>query len=157
MSKSVKIKKIRKRPFWLSVLCICSFIGSSFGFLIALISIINPTWLSFASQIPGYTSIKSLTIQSIALYPYIKMLLYLFSFWGALLMFKLNRKGFYIYASAQIALLIVPFFAWNETPIIVLLSDLSDYIFTFAFIGSYALYIRDMSINRTQAPEGKVK
>lgn len=157
MSKdsNIQTKRTRKRPLWLTILCLCSFIGSSFGFLIAVISVVNPEWLSFANQIPGYTSIKSLTIQSIAVYPYLKMTLYAISFWGVFLMFNLKRKGFIFYSAAQFLLLVLPFFAWNETPMIVFLSDLSDYIFTIAFIGSYALYLRDMKNN--QEPAGKVK
>lgn len=137
----------KKRPFFLVLLTILSMCGATLGILISVFSIFDVEYVKLFSRIPGYTSIYSLSARASFLYPFVKLIIYLVSFFGAFLMFNLCRNGFYFYIFAQLSLLIIPYFMWNSEPIVVFLTDLPDVIFTVAFIGAYALYLSDMKGN----------
>ena len=149
--------KKRKIPVILSGLTILSMCGGLLGVIIGLISVINIELIKIFARIPGYASIYSLTKESILLYPYVKMLLYGVSFIGALQMFRYRRAGFFKYSIAQIILLIIPYFMWNQIPIVVFFTDLPDMIFTFAFIGTYSLYFIQKEIKVDQDESGTEK
>lgn len=121
-----------------------SMLGGAFGVLLGVLSAIDPELISFASRVPGYASIKSLTTDANIVYPYLKIVLYGFSFAGALLMFMLRKRGYMMYAIAQSLLLIIPYLTWNKEPVVTFFTDLPDMIFTIAFIAAYALYLPEM-------------
>lgn len=157
-----KEKRKRKRSIVFISICILSMLGGALGVFIGIISLIDIDLLSIISRIPGYTSIKSLTFGSSSIYPYLKVLLYGFSFTGVLMMFLLKRQGFIIYSIAQIILLIIPYFVWNLKPIVVFFTDLPDMIFTFAFIAAYWIYLPNIKAQDSTESEisegiGKVK
>lgn len=129
-------------------LCIMSMAGGAFGVLLAVLSMIDPELISFASRIPGYVSIKSLTMGAHVSYPYFKFVLYALSFTGALLMFLLKPRGFYFYSISQLLLLGLPYFTWNLSVTYTFFADLPDMIFTFAFIAAYAIYRPAIPVNQ---------
>ncbi len=137
--------KTRKKSILFVALCAMSAMGGAFGVLLGVLSIIDLDLISFASYVPGYTSIKSLTYGASSLYPYAKVVLYGLSFAGVIMMFQLHKRGFYFYAVAQIILLIIPYLMWNQLAALVFFSDLPDMIFTFAFIGAYSIYLPTMN------------
>lgn len=143
--KEKKKKRIKtKRSIIFRALCIISMGGGILGVFIAALSIIDLELLNLIHRIPGYTTIKSLTWGSVAIYPYLKIVLYGASFTGALLMLMKKKKGFIFYSAAQIILLIIPYFTWNLKPIVVFFTDLPDMIFTFAFIAAYWIYYSEI-------------
>ncbi|PKP05098.1 MAG: hypothetical protein CVU11_01495 [Bacteroidetes bacterium HGW-Bacteroidetes-6] len=136
--------KKRKKSVLFIALCVMSAMGGTFGVLLGVLSIIDLDLITFAARVPGYTSIKSLTYDASTLYPYAKIVFYGLSLAGAIIMFQLQKRGFYFYASAQLALLIIPYLMWNQPAALVFFTDLPDMIFTFAFIGAYAIYLPAM-------------
>lgn len=143
--------KTRKKSVLFIAMCVMSAIGGTFGVLLGVLSIIDLDLISFASRVPGYTSIKSLTFGASSVYPYAKVVLYGLSLAGAIMMFQLRRRGFFFYAAAQLLLLIIPYLTWNQPVALVFFTDLPDMIFTFAFIGAYSMYLPMM--NQASAPE----
>jgi len=147
----------RKRSLILAGLCILSMGGGLLGVLIGILSIIDVEMIRMFARIPGYASIYSLTVGAHFLYPYVKVLLYGVSFVGALKIFQLRKAGYYMYTSAQLILLIIPYLMWNQIPVVVFFTDLPDMIFTIAFIGAYSLYISQMDSAENQEATGTEK
>jgi len=137
------MKKIDK--FVLKFLASLSMAGALLGIIVALISIVYPHGLHLVAKIPGYANIKLVTDDALWIYPYVKVLLYIVSFLGAYELFWMKRRGFWLYVTAQVALLVLPYFTWNKMPMLIFVMDLPDLYFSFAFIGAYALYYRHLS------------
>jgi len=135
----------KKRPFVFAALCLMSMAGGAFGVLLAVIGIINPELLQFATYIPGCTSVKAVTQNAHFLYPVVKIILYSISLWGAISMYRLRKQGFLLYCIAQVLLLIIPYLMWNFSALEVFFTDLPDFAFTIAFIGAFALYLPVMT------------
>lgn len=141
----------------LTVLCIFSMGGGVLGVLIGILSIIDIELIKVFARIPGYASIFSLTNEAHFLYPYVKIILYGVSFTGALYILKLKKTGFYLYSTAQILLLVIPYLMWSSIPVYTFFADLPDMIFTFAFIGAYTLYLPYMNPVPDQDTNGTEK
>ncbi|PLW94932.1 MAG: hypothetical protein C0592_01315 [Marinilabiliales bacterium] len=146
MKKEKKQKIKTKRSIIFRVLCYLSMGGGFLGVFIGILSIIDLDLINVLNinRIPGYTTIKSLTWGSDAIYPYLKIVLYGASFTGALLMLMKRRRGIYFYTIAQGILLIIPYLTWNLKPIVVFFTDLPDMIFTIAFIAAYWIYYSEI-------------
>jgi len=134
----------KKKSVFLIGLCVLSMMGGLLGVLIGVLSIIDVELIKIFARIPGYASIYSLTVGSHFLYPFVKVVLYGTSFFGAFSMLRLRRRGYYMYSVAQLLLLIIPYLLWNLSPIVVFFTDLPDMIFTIAFIGAYTLFLSAM-------------
>ncbi len=98
-----------KRPEFLSILCVLTFIGSglaAFSNLVIYFSfdMLLLTYNDGGLNLPGsdiiFTFNKSFYIFS--------FVIYLSSFSGAMLMWRLRKVGFHVYAISQILLLILP-------------------------------------------------
>lgn len=113
----------KKRPEFLTVLCVLTFINSAFWLLMYTIFSFmgNPVFVekmtelmeeqgrempeAFTSMMGHATAIGSINI-----------VLTIISLVGAIMMFKLNRTGFYLYSLAQVLMIfVVPFFMGMET------------------------------------------
>lgn len=106
----VKIDKLKKV---LKVLCILTFIGSTASILVSIfLSLMNTPavqeyYISIIEK-SGNTPDKFLAIYKNATsIGIIKAILYSTSLFGAISMYKVKIKGFYIYAFAQLAILFV--------------------------------------------------
>lgn len=156
----------KTRPTFLTVLCILTFIGSGLSLLSSLMSIAT-------SKIASGSGLMSLVYesmnQSMQEIPevMVKMMetmvetttkvlengvaigltntiLYAVSLYGAILMFRLKKNGFYLYACAQILLLFV-------VPVIVgfnvftVMGIIGSLIFTAAFIIMYGVNVKHMN------------
>ena len=135
----------KKRPFVFATLCLISMAGGVFGVLLAILGMIDLELLTFATYIPGYTSVKAITLNAHLLYPVVKIILYSISFFGAFTMFRRLKSGFYVYVIAQLLLLAIPYLMWNFSALEVFFTDLPDFAFTIAFIGAFALYLPAMN------------
>ena len=89
----------------LTVLCILTFIGSGFTALFLLIGLVAAGAASdVLSSIPGMGDIGGLGTG----YFLIVLVLALASLYGAIMMWKLKKMGFYLYSGANVIALFVP-------------------------------------------------
>ncbi len=117
---------MEKRPVFLTVLCILTFIGSGLGLLFGLIGLVAAGAIeSFAQYLP--VGVDSGIFKSIIL-----IVMLAGSLYGAIQMWKLKKLGFYIYAGANVILLIMSF-------------GIFGLIFTALFIVLYGLNLKHMS------------
>lgn len=155
-----------KRPTFLTVLCILTFIGSGWGVLSQLFSLLFTNLVDMSAQTEQFNAVMDnmeseagtsflsgilnssqevmqatmMHAKSIAV---ISLVLSLLSLCGAILMFSLRRIGFYIYVVAQLLLLfVVPYFAGFS--MIVVMGMLFSALFTIVFIILYALNLKAM-------------
>ena len=155
-----------KRPTFLTVLCILTFIGSGWGVLSQLFSLLFTNLVDVSAQteqlntmmdnmesgagtsfLSGILSSSQEVMQATMMHAksiaVISLVLSLLSLCGAILMFSLRRIGFYIYTVAQLLLLfVVPYFAGFS--MIVVMGMLFSAVFTVVFIILYALNLKAM-------------
>ncbi|MCK4360899.1 MAG: hypothetical protein KAV70_04065 [Bacteroidales bacterium] len=134
-------QKTNKRPEFLSVLCILTFIGSGLAaFSNLIISLNYDSFIEIAQSeeltFPGIDLFLSLKVDFFI----ISFIFYSVSLFGAIQMWKLKKIGFHIYTVAQIILLIIPsiFAPSLEFPFLGLL-------ITVLFIVLYAKNLKYMS------------
>ncbi len=132
-----------KRPLFLSVLCILTFISTGFGIMGALfIPAISDIIINVIKQTPDFDELK--TAEAFAIlqagwgYYLITFVLYVLSFTGALMMWKLKKNGFHFYALANIALFYLP------TAMLGISFNFLTAFFPAIFIGLYALNLKFM-------------
>ena len=117
----------KKRPTFLTVLCILTFIGSGLGLLFSIIGVVASGAISgFASKLPMSTVSGVGMGKSIGI-----LLMYAGSLFGAIQMWNLKKLGFFIYAIANVVLLVLNFGIWGL-------------IITAAFIVMYAVNLKYM-------------
>ena len=155
-----------KRPTFLTVLCILTFIGSGWGVLSQLFSLLFTNLVDVSAQteqlntmmdnmesgagtsfLSGILSSSQEVMQATMMHAksiaVISLVLSLLSLCGAILMFSLRRIGFYIYTVAQLLLLfVVPYFAGFS--MLVVMGMLFSALFTVVFIILYALNLKAM-------------
>ncbi len=96
----------KKRPVFLTVLCILTFIGSGLGVLFGLLAIVAAGAIEgLLESIPGMQSLGG----SSMLLLIVSVLLSAASLFGAIMMWQLKKMGYFIYAAAQIVALIIGF------------------------------------------------
>jgi len=97
------VQTTTQRPTFLTVLCILTFIGSGLGLLFGIIGLVAAGAIeSVAAYLP--VGVDSGIFKSI-----ITLILLAGSLYGAIQMWKLKKLGFYIYAAANVILLILNF------------------------------------------------
>lgn len=157
----------QKRPIFLMVLCILTFIGSGWNiisnlsslFTIGLVeneqmvmqqfssvsdevqqSVYLNSWARFFESSIEWAKVTFEYRRSIAI---IQLVLGLLSLLGAILMYQLRRIGFYFYVAAQILMLFVlPYFA-GFTMIVLLIMGTSAFM-TLLFILLYAVNLKHL-------------
>ncbi len=139
--------EIAKRPDGLTILCVLSFIGSGLAFISNfMVFMIFPSIPEIMDsdefiQMPNLEPELLLEFLTSAGRSYflIGSLLYLLSFVGVFLMWKLRKKGIHFYAMAQIALLIIPLIFISTE-----LSALPSLLITVLFILLYSRFLKVM-------------
>lgn len=132
-----------ERPRPLEALCLMSFIGSGAA---ALLYLAGSVFFDKASEIIiEYTSAHS-TEQISARYFLTLAVLYILSLQGVIGMWNLRRRGFFVYATAQLAILAVPLLRMGEDAF-----SAVSVIFTLLFIVAYATQFRNLK----KAPQEK--
>jgi len=88
-----------KRPVFLTVLCILTFIGSGLGTLFGILGIVGASFLGdLMNSIPGMGAAMGATTG----FMIVTTVLAAASLFGAIQMWKLKKMGFFIYAGANI-------------------------------------------------------
>jgi len=144
------MKKKNKRHWLLPVLCVMTFIGSGFGLIVSLLSLIHTDYIRFITQIPTYTSVATNIADAHFAYSIIKAALYCLSIIGAWLMLKSNKKGFYFYGAAQLLLPLISFIFFPYPLLQTATIVLPEYIFAIAFIALYSLHLSSMKSSEKQ-------
>jgi len=124
------------RPDFLSALCILTFIGSSFTFIVYLLA--SLFFKRVSEIIVEYSAMYS-TNGINSLYFTTLMALSALSLSGAIRMWKLHIDGFFIYTAAQILLLLIPVIWINSQAF-----STVNLIFTIIFVGGYALNLKHL-------------
>ncbi len=96
-----------KRPTFLTVLCILTFIGSGLGLLFTLLGIIGTG--AAGGLLSGIPGAGSFTVAGSMSKLIISLLLIAVSLYGAILMWNLKKLGFFLYSGANVVLLILSF------------------------------------------------
>lgn len=139
--KFITMTDQNKRPTFLTVLCILTFIGSGFGVLGGLIGLVATGAATALAKIPMLGPALTAAASFGIVYTLINLILAAASLYGAIMMWKLKKTGFWIYVAAQVLMLIVPVFFVG---IAGLLGSAIGLIFTAAFIIMYALNLKAM-------------
>jgi len=118
----------KKRPGFLTVLCILTFIGSGLSLLSYLLLVIAAGALgSVMESIPGWSEIANMGILYLILFAVLSAA----SLFGAIMMWQMKKLGFYIYAAAQVIAMVLGF-------------TVMGLIFTALFIVLYFLNFKHM-------------
>jgi hypothetical protein len=139
------MSKDKKRHWLLPVLCFMTFIGSGFGLLVALLSVIDIQLIEFVMKVPGYTSVVANIADTHFSYGIAKIILYSLSIFGAYQMLLLKKRGFVFYSAAQILLPVISFFFFRYPIFQIFTIVIPEFIFGVAFIALYALHLRHMN------------
>jgi len=119
----------KKRPDFLSALCILTFIGSGLAFISYFLA--SVFFEKSAEIIIKYSSWSSVE-QISPLYFTALMVLYAFSLTGTIRIWKHHRDGFYLYTLAQLIILFLPVIWVNVQAL-----SITNAIFTGIFIVGY--------------------
>ena len=132
-----------KRPTFLTVLCILTFISAGTGILSSLLTPpFSDVLVEMVKIYPGLDeNIKADAIKVYEAgwsYHLTTFVLSACSLLGAIMMWKLKKTGFHFYALSNLALLFVPMLIL-EMP-----TAWGSILFTSGFIGMYAVHLKDM-------------
>ncbi len=132
-----------KRPKFLSVLCILTFIFTGLGSLSCIITPLTSEMVKeFMINAPNYDEVQMAdslkVIEARWGYYMLTLALTIGSMVGAILMWKLKKNGFHFYAFSNLAILFVP------TLVLGIAISWVSIILSIAFIGMYAIHLKFM-------------
>lgn len=104
----MKDQKNKKRPLFLSLLCISAFVYAAFFAIIFLISLFNNAWLS--EVLNNFLINNKVSKVSLAFILIIGLILHLAIFWGTIKIWKLKKSGIYTYLISIIVLIAYQYF-----------------------------------------------
>ncbi|PWL24751.1 MAG: hypothetical protein DCO96_13200 [Fluviicola sp. XM-24bin1] len=126
-----------KRPAFLTVLCILTFIGSGLSALIYLLATIAFGVVGgMFESIPGMDVFADAGMAFFAIY----FVLAAVSLFGAIQMWKLKKNGFYMYAGANVVGFLLPMFMIEGMPF-----NVMGFVFLALWITLYGLNLKHMS------------
>lgn len=96
-----------QRPFFLSILCVAIFSYSTLFVLFFLTGIIFNSWIT--NVLNDFLNDGGVKQNSILLLSVGGIILYSLSFFGAFLIWKLKRKGFYIFLISSFLIVFLPY------------------------------------------------
>ncbi len=110
-----------QRPFFLSILCVVIFSYSTIFIILFLNGILFNNWIS--KVLNDFLQVGEVQQNSILMLSFVGVLLYSLSFFGAYLIWKLKRNGFYIFLISSCLIILLPylFHFGNIISVIVLL------------------------------------
>jgi hypothetical protein len=137
------IQPTPKRPLYLTVLCILTFIGSGMNMISSLLIFI----FFDAFQSVGENITKTFDLPGIdvilnarPVFFAVSVVIYGLSAFGAYQMWKLIKHGFHIYTIAQILLIIVPMYFFKLSA-----PSFADIILSGIFVALYSANLKHMS------------
>jgi hypothetical protein len=131
-----------KRPPGLTLLCILTFIGSGVSVISSIFVVLAYDLIPLAateSPVPNIEEMIDMVLAAGRNFFMVMGLLYALSLLGAIYMWKLSKKGFHIYTSAQLIMLIVPLLMINDYQ-----TPFPTVLLTASFILAYGLNLRIM-------------
>lgn len=129
-------------PVMLRVLCVLTFVGSSFGCLsYGIIGLMHGYFQANLNLIPDDQNreLIAILLSGGHIYFALSSLLYAISFAGAIYMWKMRKRGFHLYTSAQMLLLILPMAMIKSFPM-----PGATIFVTIAFIWFYSRFLKEM-------------
>lgn len=134
---------VNKRPQFLSVLCILTYIWTGFTMISTLMILLFPDMMvrlvGLSQDFDEQTKADMIiALQAGGTYYMIMLLLNMMSLTGAILMWNLKRKGFHFYTIANILLFNMPII-WLDQPFSLFVA-----LFYAVFIGFYAMHLKFM-------------
>jgi hypothetical protein len=136
MEQTNNAPEVQKRPTFLTVLCILTFIGSGLSTVLYLIAVIAFGAISgVLDSVPGFGAMGDAGLAIFAVF----FVLAFLSLFGAIMMWKLKKTGFYLYTAANIIALILPFVLFSGVPV-----NIFGIIITVGFIAMYAANLKAM-------------
>jgi ABC-type multidrug transport system fused ATPase/permease subunit len=135
----------KKRPGFLTLLCILTFVGSGIALLYnLLLPVYAPVMIDFIATQPAYAASLEL-VEQVAATPiwqfYIMAFLNACSILGAVYMLKMKKIGFHIYVISQLAQMCVGQFIIGGS----FKPNLFGLVLTILFIGMYAIYYKQFT------------
>lgn len=138
-----EVDQVAKRPTFLTVLCILTFIGSGFSAISNLSWIVfYDSFLDIIAQNPSdlFQEVYDTIINTSRWLFAVDLILYISSIIGAVFMLKLNKIGFHIYTISNVLLVLTPvFFTENQG-----VNFLGLMFVTAPFILLYGLHLKHM-------------
>lgn len=107
MNENQELSSNTQRPFILSILCVAIFSYSILFLLLFLTAIFFNNWIT--NVLNDFLSVGEVQRNSILMLSIVGVILYSMSFYGAYLIWKLKRKGFYYYLISSALIIILPF------------------------------------------------
>lgn len=107
MDEIQEVQSEIRRPFFLSIICVAIFSYSILFISLFLTSVLFNSWITNVLNdflIEGNIQRNSLLMLSI-----VGIILYCLSFYGAFLIWKLKRKGFYYYLISSALIILLPY------------------------------------------------
>jgi len=100
----------KKRPTLVTVLCILSFIGSGLGVLVMLLLLVGAgSIMSFLGNVPGFgDAMAESGGGSGMIYLILNLIFNAGTLFGAIMMWKMKKIGFWIYAASYVVQFILP-------------------------------------------------
>ena len=146
------VAETKKRPSFLTVLCILSFVGIGIGIISALYSLITFSattelinqYGSAMENMPFGGMVDTLVKWGETLYT-IQIVANLICLIGVLMMWKLKKTGYFIYLVGEVAPAIASFALMGGYGPLGTLAMVSGLIFPIAFIIMYGLNLKHMS------------
>lgn len=97
-----------QRPFFLSILCVAIFSYSTLFILLFLTAVLFNSWIT--NVLNDFLAIGEVQQNSILLLSIIGIILYSLSFYSAFLIWKLKRKGFFMFLISSLLIVSLPYF-----------------------------------------------
>jgi len=155
MEENITLEK-KKRPGFLTVLCILSFIGVAISIVMSIIGYIGLSALSSVSsslssgfgdnaEVSSSLSNMDALIKNGALYYILLIVAAVICLIGVIMMWKLKKAGFYIYCIGELAPVILPFILFGGFGVLGNMALVMGLVFPIAFIIMYALNLKHMS------------
>jgi hypothetical protein len=100
----------KKRPTLVTVLCILSFIGSGLGVLVMLLFLVGAgSIMGFLSSVPGFgDAMADSGAGGGMIYLILNLILNAGTLFGAIMMWRMKKIGFWIYAGSYVVQFILP-------------------------------------------------
>ena len=152
----------KKRPDFLTALCALSFANAGYKIFDAVtnmaadpektIAELETAMEEVPDEAPGFvgeilsqtSDVTILAAENAIPMGASQMVLFLLSAVGVFLMFKMNKKGFFVYSAANVLALFIPIIFLGASSLVLITVGLA-FVFTALFIGLYASNLKHLS------------
>ncbi len=107
MDENQELTLKAQRPFFLSILCVAIFSYSTLFILIFLTGVLFNSWIT--NVLNDFLIEGEVERNSILLFSITGIILYSLSFYGAFIIWKLKRNGFFIFLTSSFLIIFLPY------------------------------------------------